>query len=107
RAPRFRAPEWRQATKLGRGGTQPLQNRLARLRPVRRRPVIRERRRFGVGVDVAELPVEADLEPRVAAGELLRGVAADALLGAAPDRLRDRRAATVGSKDPAPCSWHQ
>jgi hypothetical protein len=51
--------------------------------------------------------VEADIQPRVAAGEPLLGVAEDALLGAAPDRLRDRRAATVGREDPAPRSWHQ
>ena len=50
---------------------------------------------------------EADLEPGVAAGEVLLGAAADTLLNTAPDRLRDRRAATVGSEDPAPRSWHQ
>src|SRR6266508_2583486 len=105
--PALLVAEVAQATQVRRGVAQPLQVLLTRLRPVRGRPAGRGRRRFGVGVDVTELPVEADLEPGVAAGEVLLGIAAQPLRGAAPDRLGDRRAAAVRREHPALRSWHQ
>src|SRR6266545_3828678 len=60
KAPAVLTAEVAQAAQLGRGVAQPLQILLARFRPVRGRPVARQ-----------------------------------------------RRAATVGSKDPTPRSWHQ
>ena len=76
---------------MGGGVAQPLQV-LPRASPASRAAASRRSGRLGlgVGVDVAELAAEADVQPRVAAGEVLLGVAPEALLGAPLDRLGDR-----------------
>src|SRR5205814_5596358 len=82
---------------------QPLQVLLACFGLVGWRPARAEIVGLGVGVDVAELAAEADVHPRVAAGEMLRGLAPDALLGALLYWLGDRPTAAAGVEDPAAC----
>src|SRR5207253_10921188 len=77
-APALLVAEVAQPAEMGRRVAQPLLHLLARLAPAGRGPVLAERLRLGVGVDVAELAAEADLEPGVAAGEVRLGIAAEA-----------------------------
>src|SRR5947207_1100176 len=72
-APALLVAEKAQAAEMSGGVAQPLHHLLAALRPVRRRPIRARRLRLRVGVDVAELATKANVEPRVAAGQVLLG----------------------------------
>src|SRR5262249_22636368 len=87
-------------------GTQALHHLLARLRPVRRRPVRTGRFRLLVCVDIAELTPETDVQPRVAPGKVLLGVAANALFRAQLQCLWNLLPTAIGIKDPL-FPWHR
>src|SRR5436853_5248005 len=79
-APALFVAEVAQPAEVRRRVAQPLQVLLARLGPVRRRPVLARWLRLGVSVDVAELSAEADVEAGVAPGELCLGHSPDGRL---------------------------
>ena len=105
-APALLVAEIAQPAEVHRRVAAALQVLLAGFRPVRRRPVRAERLGLDVGVDIAELAAEADLQPVVAPGEMLLGVAPDALLRAPLDGVRDARAAAIGIEDPGSSACH-
>src|SRR5207248_2976524 len=95
------------AAEMSWGVAQALHHLLAAFRPVRRRPFRAGWLRLGVGVDVAELTAKANVEPRVAAGKVLLGIATDALFRAQLHRLRDALSTAIRSEDPRSSAWHR
>ena len=83
-----------QTAEMDRGAAHPIQILFFGLWPVRRRPIFRDRR-FGIGVNIAKLATEADIQVFISTLELLVGNCMDTLFDIALYCLRNLLTARI------------